>query len=497
MIGLRERTARCTVSRRVVSHVLDRVIDGRAVRVENVVDLAPPGQVWIINDRTQFLETRAAITWTGRRRYIFADGPKWVLRRWEQVGSPGHMRTLRSLVVTPGHPMHRGQPVNICRDNVARFTIGHTGDAVVPETIAGFQVPVSSVTITTPGAIADIQGGDTATSLGYVALIDMTGGVWDGPDGEVPHDCEHVLDPEDPRVLELVDATKDDEHPFLASSLGANHFAAKLRKMTGRGAELAELVMPRDSGHQHTPTGVPSPCRVFSYFDARGIEPEPVTPIQDDTMSQTKIIQVSLVVDGLVLSPRTVDVDDETAARIAAFMQETAEQMRMMADKLLGMETERDAELEKTEAAEGEQAKAMAETEEMRDSLAKATARITELEADVKEAPKRAAELVELREMAKRVHDSVDYAKLEDAGAVKRAAVVGKAGGDKHAKSPAVVIDAVFETFVSQLADAVKQQPSGLRVDWKKQPQRSVNDSNTKPGRGAQTLAHINGPSAN
>ncbi len=215
--------------------------------------------------------------------------------------------------------------------------------------------------------------------------------------------------------------------------------------------------------------------------------------------TETKTVhRTALVVDGFNLSNvrRFIDLDEEGAAMLAGFLGDMAAGAAEWAAKLAEVEGERDAELEKTAAAEGAQATEAAAAEEMRDSLAKATARITELEADVKEAPKRAAELVELRETAKRVHDSTDYAKLEDAEAVKRAAVVGR--NDKHAKSPAVVIDAVFDAFVSQLADAVSPKPGGPWVNWNPQ-QRSVNDSkpNPNPGRGAQTLAHINGPRAN
>ena len=467
----------------------------RFVRVESVTDLAP-SPTWVVCPRDGFLWSRAAMTWTGIRTYHFADGPKRVLRRWEQVGAPGHLDTLRRLTATPGHPTHRGAPVNITRDNARRFLVGFAGGNLEAKDINGFTVPVGDVTITSAKTMADIEGGATQTSLGYTALIDTTGGMWDGPDGPAPFDFEHVLDPLDPRVLELVEATANDEHPFLAESLGGNHFAVGIAR--GRGAELSELVSPLDSeAHAHTPPKRGARCQVFMYRDAAGIDP---TPIQEqdqdtDTMADKKLIQVPLVIDGLKLAPRTVDIDEETRAQVAAFMRETGEAMRAMADKLEGVEKELDEANEKVETAEGAQAEMATETEEMRDSLAKTKEQVTALETEV--APLRATALDGLRETAKLVHDA-DYSKHLTADEVKAAAVTGKTGA--HEGSPTVVIDALFDTFVEQCTDAANAAKPKMRG-----PQPKARRFNVKPthddrkpqSRGRAVLANINNERTN
>lgn len=459
------------------------------MRVEYVTDLAP-SPVWLINDRDGFLHSRAAITWTGGRIYHFADGPKRVLRRWSQVGSPGHLATLTRLTATPGHPMVRGRPVNITRDNARKFGVGFAGGNLVHETINGFDVPVGDVTIDTPSAISKIQAGATQTSLGYVALIDTTGGVWDGPGGAMPFDFEHVLDPVDPRVLALVEETKNDEHPFEAATLGGNHFAVALDR--GRGAELSELVSPLDSLHTHQPPpNAQRACRVFMYRDAAGIE----TPIQDEDNSMpTKLIQVPLVIDGLqLLARRTVDLDEETSVQLAAFLTEASVKMGEWAAKLSEAEAGLEEATVKVEAAEGAQATMATETEEMRDSLKKATERIKTLEAEVNDAPRLVEELMVLRGQAKRIHDAegVDYDKLNTAAEVKAKAVQGKTG--EHAKAPVVVIDALWDTFLKQLKDA-KSKPRAKtnepRRRFKVEPRDGAPEP--KPSRGRNALNRIN-----
>lgn len=501
---------------------------GRTVRVEGVLDLAPAdGPVWRVNDRTQFLETRAALTWTGIRLYRFADGPKRVLRRPEQVMAPGHLATLKRLTATPGHPMHRGRPLNISRDNAARFDAGHTGDAITAEVIKGYTVPVADVTVDRPTTIDAIQGGATGTSLGYTAMIDITGGLWDGPDGPVPFDFEHILDPSDPRVLELVEETRDEEEPFRAESLGGNHFAVALPRLAGRGAELAELMAPiRDSAAMATSLLVQStpadwftndrhnPCRsrVFMHRDAAGIAPE-VTPDQGTTMTieAKPLVRVPFIVDGFTLPPNTVqtyvDVDEETAARMAGMLRMMGEQMSAMADKLTAAEAAMSEAAEGKTAAEGAQAEAATEVAEMQDSLAKAKARIMLLETEVSEAPKRLAELVEVKTTAKRVHDSKEYDALDNAEDVKRLAVAGKTGKPEHnaadvkKASPTVVIDSLWDHFVEQLTDSddatkgkrerTRADKPRARIDLSKNKTRDADD-NVEPSLGTSILDKLN-----
>lgn len=199
-----------------------------------------------------------------------------MLRRPEQVNSPGHLRTLRRLPCCEGHP---ADGVDITAENVAELGVGWTGDTITVEELAGYPRPVGDVSVTRASTIAKMVDADTwaeycalfpntsithaggkpctGTSLGYNALwwgpyVDAEIvserddgtliGEWNGPDGPKQYDIEHVVDPDCEVVQRLAKNTGFD--PTL---LGGNHFALALAALTGRGAEQSELMRIVDS----------------------------------------------------------------------------------------------------------------------------------------------------------------------------------------------------------------------------------------------------------
>ena len=215
------------------------------------------------NANTGALEFVAPLTWTGVREYFHADGSVTrELRRPEQVKSPSHMRGLRLITATADHPrLEDGTPVYLdarggpgakSPDGSALrpakdYEVGHVGDEIVDGEIDGYYVPLGRVACTDLVTQRRIAGGRTQTSLGYTALLDDTGGTWDGPHGPEEYDVEHVLDHDDPRVLEAVDAgilpTVDrliGGEIIKVPILGPNHFAIAI--WAGRGEMQSEIV---------------------------------------------------------------------------------------------------------------------------------------------------------------------------------------------------------------------------------------------------------------
>ena len=251
----------------------------RLVRVQDRLISARDSAVWQINPRTGYLETRAGLSWTGVREYRTATGVLRVLRRPEQVNSPGHLRTLRRLTCCEGHPANG---VDVSAANERELGAGHTGDDISIETIGGYPRPVSDVTasrlstiarmldaagwrdyverfpdMATSGISHDGTPARTGTSLGYNALwwgpyieAEIVSerddgslvGEWVGPNGAEAYDVEHVVDPDCEIVQALVRNTG-----FDASKLGGNHFAICLQPLGGRGAEQSELLRVVDS----------------------------------------------------------------------------------------------------------------------------------------------------------------------------------------------------------------------------------------------------------
>lgn len=217
-----------------------------------------------VNPLTGALEVRYPLTWTGVRTYRHADGRVTrELRRPEQVFAPSHLRTLRRLVATIGHPQTedgamvfldaRGGPGVRDDDGTALrpaedYQVGHTGDEIAREEVDGYAVPVAWCTVTSSRAQRMIAGGALQSSLGYRAYLDVheEPQVWDGPHGPEMYDIEHVLDHEDPRVLAAiargevptVRAVVDGEEQDVPL-LGGNHHAIAIR--AGRGGALSAL----------------------------------------------------------------------------------------------------------------------------------------------------------------------------------------------------------------------------------------------------------------
>lgn len=216
-----------------------------------------------INPNTGALEFRAPLTWTGVRSYHHADGSVTrELRRPEQVRSPSHLRGLRLLTATSGHPAlpdgtpvyldARGGPDVRSPDGSALrpaedYTIGHVGDTIEDGEIDGYYVPVAWCSITRLASQRGIAAGKTQTSLGYTALLDDTPGVWDGPHGPEQYDVEHLLDHADARVLRAVADGIVPTVEILVDGvltrvpvLGPNHYAAEI--WAGRGEAQSEIL---------------------------------------------------------------------------------------------------------------------------------------------------------------------------------------------------------------------------------------------------------------
>jgi hypothetical protein len=250
------------------------------VRVQDFLtltkDVAP---VWRINPRTGTLDARAGLSWTGIRPYRTATGLVRVLRRFEQVNSEGHRRTLHRLPNAEGHP---AGDVNIDPTNFEALTVGFTGDAIDIEPLKGYLRPVGNTSVFRPSTIANMADDETwreytelfpaiastvqrvpgtkpktGTSLGYNALwwgphIDSEivserddgalVGEWMGPNGPEQYDIEHIVDPNCDIVQQLVR-----EAGFKPELLGGNHFAVALQALGGRGAEQAEMMRIVDS----------------------------------------------------------------------------------------------------------------------------------------------------------------------------------------------------------------------------------------------------------
>lgn len=208
------------------------------------------------------------LTYTGVRPYLIQGQEVLVLRRFEQVNSASHRRTLRMLTVTDGHPKVEingvvypvwldveGQgeidELGCVHLPDAGFRVGHTGDSIEVTDINGYLMPTSYVSIKSPGCAASIMGGKTQTSLGYFSLrlppppeeIQDGYGIWNGPNGPQRYQLEQILDLEDPRLQSsyLVSegiAKSIEEAEAIRKRIGANHLGANL---IGRGGPDVEI----------------------------------------------------------------------------------------------------------------------------------------------------------------------------------------------------------------------------------------------------------------
>jgi len=233
------------------------------IRVEHRHDFAPAPFEERLCPRTGVLTVRGAPTWVGVRAYQRADGSiSRELHRLEQVTAPGWVRQLSRLPVPVGHPSdpETGAPVWLHVDPRATppegyvtrtpsDAIGWTGP-VEPRACAEYpsvEVPTVEITLTRQVGIDLLRAGVSQTSLAYDVYVDPTPGIWVAPDGsEHAYDAEHILDPDDPRVLALPAA--------LRATLGPNHLAWLPH---GRGGAQAEVRW--DAGIEGIASAVPTP----------------------------------------------------------------------------------------------------------------------------------------------------------------------------------------------------------------------------------------------
>lgn len=238
------------------------------IRVEHRHDFAPAPFEERLCPRTGVLTVRGAPTWVGVRAYQRADGSiSRELHRLEQVTAPGWVRQLSRLPVPVGHPSdpETGAPVWLHVDPRATppegyvtrtpsDAIGWTGP-VEPRACAEYpsvEVPTVEITLTRQVGIDLLRAGVSQTSLAYDVYVDPTPGVWVAPDGtEHAYDAEHILDPDDPRVLALP-AT-------LRATLGPNHLAWLPH---GRGGAQAEVRWDADAKAVSTPAQAEIPSRI-------------------------------------------------------------------------------------------------------------------------------------------------------------------------------------------------------------------------------------------
>lgn len=230
------------------------------------------------NPRDGSVSGRAGLSWTGIRDYMTPSGRLRVLRRPSQVEAAGHLRTLRRLGTTEGHP---SEDRDLGPDNFDELFCGYTGDAITVESLDGYARPVADFTVVKPSVFCKMMSADqwtdyakrfpafargverpsgqarTGTSLGYNALwmqpfvesefVSDDDGVvvaaWTGPDGKTyEYDAEHVVDPDCEIVKRL-----EREQGFDPLTLGGQHFAIALPALTGRGGQQSELMRIHDA----------------------------------------------------------------------------------------------------------------------------------------------------------------------------------------------------------------------------------------------------------
>lgn len=203
------------------------------------------------------------LSYTGIRPYYINGQKVLVLRREEQVFSESHLKTLRFVTNTKGHPKidYEGTFRNVWLDVRGRgevdnldfvhlppgdFSVGHTGEEVWKEKVDGVNMPVGLTCIKNADCLKDIVGGLVQTSLGYFGLRlppppseQVEGyGVWESPSGPQKYHLEQVLDLEDPRLqppylLEQGIVKSLEEAQELRAKVGVNHLAVAIPE--GRG----------------------------------------------------------------------------------------------------------------------------------------------------------------------------------------------------------------------------------------------------------------------
>lgn len=197
------------------------------------------------NPRTGAVSGRWRLTWAGVRNYVVGGEVQRHLHRPEQVASEGFRRTLAALPAVPAHPpggrsvvVGGGGAGTVAAEDVVWGAVSPVVElAPVPEW-SSVLVPTAEVTFYDAAAIERLMSGVRESSLGYDAWIVRAepGAVWVAPDGSVhPYDYEHILDPDDPRIVAADAAGLVD-----TELIGGNHFAAPIA--AGRGGAQSALI---------------------------------------------------------------------------------------------------------------------------------------------------------------------------------------------------------------------------------------------------------------
>ena len=376
---------------RYISHVSKLAT---RLAVTSLTDDAP--QVWRDLPGDKGLEAIVPLTWTGVREYpqIQIEGhAARVLRRPEQVFAPAHLRTLHRLPATHDHPAVRGQHVRVTQDNFRIYQVGQTGDTLDRVEVGGYAVPTARATVADKTTCDSIRAGNTQTSLGFTAVVAPPpdaeeqrdgSGLWAGPHGPEPYDLEHLLDPEDPRVI----AYAKEDPDFDPEDLGGNHLAVAIPR--GRGGAQSELLTIVDA----------CDALVGSVRRAWTLTPEPKTTMADTTTNPTKVVHCVDIAPpkGTKLPHFVCDMDPEMAAKVKAYLMAALQMLESTMAEKAEVEVKLDGAMGATEAATIAKTEAETQLAQATDELGKVKAECDSLRGEVK--PLREKALTEARELA-------------------------------------------------------------------------------------------------
>lgn len=363
--------------------------------VTSLTDEAP--QVWRDLPGGKGLEAIVPLTWTGVREYpqIQIEGhAARVLRRPEQVFAPAHLRTLHRLPATHDHPAVRGQHVRVTQDNFRVYQVGQTGDTLDRVEVDGYAVPTARATVCDKVTCESIRGGNTQTSLGFTAIVAPPpiaeeqrdgSGVWAGPNGPEPYDLEHLLDPEDARVI----AYAAEDPDFNPADLGGNHLAVAIPR--GRGGAQSELLTIVDA----------CDALVGSVRRAWTLTEETDKPtMATEAVNPTKVVHCVDIAPpkGSKLPQFTCDMDPEIAAKVKAYIMAALQMLESAMVEKAEVEVKLDGATGAQEAATVAKTEAETKLAEAVDELGKVKAECDSLRTEVK--PLREKALTEARELA-------------------------------------------------------------------------------------------------
>lgn len=440
------------------------------------------------------LEAIVPLTWTGVREYpqIQIEGhAARVLRRPEQVFAPAHLRTLHRLPATHDHPSVRGQHVRVTQDNYQIYQVGQTGDALDRAEVAGYPVPTARATVCDKLTCESIRGGNTQTSLGFTAIVAPPpaaeeqrdgSGVWAGPHGPEPYDLEHLLDPEDPRVI----AYAAEDPDFNPADLGGNHLAVAIPR--GRGGAQSELLTIVDA----CDALVGSVRRAWTLTDDETQKPIMAT----ETVIPTKVVHCVDIAPpkGTNLPHFVCDMDPELASKVKAYAMAILQLLESAMVEKAEVEVKLDGAMGAQEAATMAKAEVDARLAAMNDELGKVKAECDSLRNEVK--PLRERALTEARELAVKLGaPKAEVDSAADLPAVQAAWARVKAPRS-HTQGPAAIEGAwtyATDSLPAPVSGAQGGAGAGQVSDAFKTAAHNGNDSAGAPcGRMAALLGKIN-----